>query len=67
LPLFSGTINTNEVLVLDAPDLVYSKNITNLCGNTVTILRKENDKYYFVKSGNITGYVFVGYIMKSKK
>lgn len=68
LPVYTGIINTSETIpVFDKPDLVHANNLKNLVGNTITIIKKENDKYYLVKSGNITGYVFVGYIMKSKK
>ncbi len=66
LPTFSGTLATGSILVLDNPDLINSQSVVNL-GTTITILRKENDKFYFVKSGNVTGYVFVGYIMIAKK
>ena len=65
LPIYSGTLNTSDVLVLDSPDIVNSNRVNNL-GATVTIMRKENDKFYLVKSGNVTGYVFVGYIMRIK-
>ena len=65
LPIYSGTLNTNDVLVLDSPDLVNSNRVNNI-GSTITIIRKENDKFYLVKSGNVTGYVFVGYIMRIK-
>lgn len=65
LPIYSGTLNTSDVLVLDRPDLVNSNRVNGL-GSTITITRKENDKFYLVKSGNITGYVFVGYIMRAK-
>ncbi len=68
LPLFSGIINTDETIpVFDKPDSNNYICLGILVGKTITIIKKENDKYYLVKSGDITGYVFVGYIMKYNK
>ncbi|WP_374505364.1 TIGR02281 family clan AA aspartic protease [Flavobacterium sp.] len=68
LPVYSGIINTNETIpVFDKPDMLQANNLGNIVGTAISIIKKENDKYYLVKSGNLTGYVFVGYIMKSKK
>lgn len=67
LPIYSGVINTNGTIpIWEKPDLVHSESLGNFVGKTITIIRKENDKYYLVKTGNITGYVFVGYIMQTK-
>jgi clan AA aspartic protease (TIGR02281 family) len=67
LPIYTGIINTKETIpVFDRPDLVHGNNIGNLTGSSISIIKKENDKYYLVKSGKLTGYVFVGYIMKAR-
>lgn len=47
--------------------MVQANNIGNIVGTAISIIKKENDKYYLVKSGNLIGYVFVGYIIKYKK
>ncbi len=65
LPKYSGIVNTNETIPLfDIPNLVKGNSLGNFPGNKLTILRKENDKYYLVKYNNRIGYIFVGYIMR---
>ena len=46
LPIYSGVINTNGTIpIWEKPDLVHSESLGNFVGKTITIIRKENDKY----------------------
>jgi len=47
--------------ILDKPDIVGGKKIGVVENNTVKVLEKINENFYKVKSGTITGYLFVGW------
>lgn len=62
---YTGTQKTVSFApIYDKPDMINSKEIGNVENNTVVILKKHNEKYYKVKSGNIVGYLFAGNITK---
>jgi len=66
LPNYSGTIKVFSYSpIYEKPDMVYSKQIGSADNNQVTIIRKENDKYYYVKTGGVEGYMFVGWVMSN--
>lgn len=67
LPTYSGTVKVFTYSpIYEKPDMVNSKQIGHAENNTVQIIRKENEKYYFVKSGKTEGYMFVGWVTKNQ-
>lgn len=67
LAIYSGTVKVfGSSPIYEKADMVYSKMIGMVTDEKVTVIRKENEKYYFVSSGEITGYLFVGYIRKDQ-
>lgn len=66
LPTYAGYIDTSDTIpIYNIPDMVNGNSLDNIVGYKILIIKKVNDKYYQVKSGNITGYVFVSFIMRS--
>lgn len=53
-------------VITNAPLLVVPSTNASQVGvavnNKVTIIRKVNEKYYYVKSGSISGYIWVGWL-----
>lgn len=47
--------------ILDRPDMSNGKTIGKAENNTVIVLEKVNEKYYKVKSGAVTGYMWAGW------
>jgi clan AA aspartic protease (TIGR02281 family) len=50
--------------ILDRPDMVKGIVLGKANGNYVTVVRRTNDKYYYVISGSITGYIWIGWLKK---
>ena len=46
--------------IFDKPDMVSGKKIGMACNGYVKIIEQINEKYYKVKSGSITGYLYYG-------
>lgn len=66
LPTYKGVIKTTDkISIYDIPDMVKGNIVGDIPGNKILIVKKENNKFYLVKSGNIRGYVFVGSIMRN--
>jgi clan AA aspartic protease (TIGR02281 family) len=67
LPTYSGQVKVFTYSpIYEKPDMVNSKQIGKAENNEVQIIRKENDKYYYVKSGTTEGYMFVGWVTKNQ-
>ncbi len=47
--------------IIDRPNMINAKQIGSAVNNTVTILKKINNGYYKVKTGNITGFIWAGW------
>jgi len=67
LPTYSGKIKVFTYSpIYEKPDMVNSKQVGHAENNEVQIIRKENNKYYYVKSGAVEGYMFVGWVTKNQ-
>jgi len=63
LPQFTGDVTVcTYAPILQKPDMVYSPTVGKADGNSATIVRRENEKYYYVRSGNTSGFLWVGWI-----
>jgi len=62
---FSGKIKvyTNSPILLE-PNMVKSKSIGMAENESVTILSKFNNRYYKVRSGDKTGYIWAGWFLE---
>lgn len=62
LPTYSGNVQVYTYSSLhEKPD--QSSNVVGYAtDNLVTIIRKENDKFYYVSCGGVTGYIWVGFL-----
>ena len=60
--IFSGTMCVCGFSPIYAePDMLNSKQIGSASNNQVEIISRTNERYYYVKSGNVTGYLFAGW------
>ncbi len=48
--------------ILERPEMGNARTVGLVADNKVVILKKVNQKYYHVKSGNITGYLWAGWL-----
>ena len=63
MPTYSGVVKVfTWSPILAKPENVSTGAIGVAENEQVTIIRRENLKYYYVKSGNTTGYLFAGWI-----
>ena len=62
-PEYRGQVNvfTNSP-ILSKPDMEHQQIIARAESGTVMIIHKENESFYYVRYGNLTGYLWVGWI-----
>ncbi len=67
LPNYSGTVKVFSYSpIYDQACMAGCKQIGAAQDGTVKIIRKENEKYYYVTSGDVTGYLFVGWVKENQ-
>ena len=60
---YRGQINVLEYSpILAKPDMEHQQIVVQAVSGVVTIIRKENEKFYYVRYENMTGYLWVGWI-----
>jgi hypothetical protein len=65
LPEYSGNITvTTAAPILKDPNMKNSQTLGTIENGSATIIRRENKMYYYVKSGKIIGFLWVGWIIK---
>lgn len=63
LPRFSGKVSVCSYSpLLQMPNMAYSPIVGMAEDGVVTIIRQENEKYYYVRGNNSSGYLWVGWI-----
>jgi len=60
---YSGKVRVNtDTPILDQTDVFAARILGRCVSKLATIVRQENDQYYYVESSGIRGYILAGYI-----